>query len=63
MDPVPPDMRTWTTFNYVMYWLSDAANVGMWALASSMLAIGLSWYGFLHFALRVVTYLTELIMA
>ncbi|KAN0105611.1 NCS1 nucleoside transporter family [Russula decolorans] len=44
MDPVPPDMRTWTTFNYVAYWISDAANASMWAFASSMLAIGLSWW-------------------
>jgi hypothetical protein len=44
MDPVPPDMRTWTTFNYVAYWISDAANASMWAFASSMLAIGLSWF-------------------
>jgi Permease for cytosine/purines, uracil, thiamine, allantoin len=44
MDPVPPDMRTWTTCNYVTYWISDAANASMWAFASSMLAIGLSWF-------------------
>jgi len=43
MDPVPLHLRTWSTFNYVAYWISDAANVGTWALASSMLAIGLSW--------------------
>jgi len=48
MDPVPPNMRTWTTFNYITYWISDATNVATWALASSMLAIGLSWYGFLY---------------
>jgi hypothetical protein len=43
MDPVPLNMRTWSIFNYVTYWISDATNVGTWALASSMLAIGLSW--------------------
>ncbi|EMD34046.1 hypothetical protein CERSUDRAFT_117553 [Gelatoporia subvermispora B] len=43
MDPVPPARRTWTTFNYVAYWISDATNVAVWELASSMLAIGLSW--------------------
>ncbi|KAI9512129.1 NCS1 nucleoside transporter family [Russula earlei] len=43
MDPVPPHMRTWTTFNYVTYWISDATNPASWALASSMLAVGLSW--------------------
>ncbi|KAJ8469804.1 hypothetical protein ONZ51_g8748 [Trametes cubensis] len=43
MDPVPPKGRTWSTFNYVAYWVSDATNVAVWELASSMLAIGLSW--------------------
>ena len=44
MDPVPPRYRTWTTWNYVTYWLSDAANVPVYELGSSMLAVGLSWY-------------------
>jgi NCS1 family nucleobase:cation symporter-1 len=43
MDPVPPHMRTWSTLNYVLYWISDAANVPTWELASTMLAVGLSW--------------------
>ena len=43
MDPVPPHLRTWTTWNYIAYWVSDATNVAVWQLASSMLAVGLSW--------------------
>ncbi|KAI0070432.1 cytosine-purine permease [Panus rudis PR-1116 ss-1] len=43
MDPVPPEKRTWSTLNYIAYWISDATNVAVWELASSMLAIGLSW--------------------
>lgn len=43
MDPVPPKERTWNSWNYVSYWISDAANPGAWQLASSMLAVGLSW--------------------
>ena len=43
MDPVPPKQRTWNTYNYVAYWISDATNAAVWELASSMLAIGLSW--------------------
>lgn len=46
MDPVPPKERTWNSWNYVSYWISDAANPGAWQLASSMLAVGLSWYAF-----------------
>jgi len=44
MDPVPPDLRTWSSWAYVAYWISDATNTGVWELASSMLAVGLSWY-------------------
>ncbi|KAG6873098.1 hypothetical protein C0995_002941 [Termitomyces sp. Mi166 len=43
MDPVPPSQRTWSTWNYISYWVSDAAQVAMWQFASSMLAIGLTW--------------------
>ncbi|KAI1797159.1 NCS1 nucleoside transporter family [Ganoderma leucocontextum] len=43
MDPVPLKQRTWTTSNYIAYWISDAFTVAVWELASSMLAIGLSW--------------------
>ncbi|KAJ7767127.1 cytosine-purine permease [Mycena metata] len=43
MDPVPVHLRTWTTWNYMAYWISDALNPSMWAVASSMTAIGLSW--------------------
>ena len=44
MNPVPPRHRTWSAWNYVAYWISDAANVSVYELASSMLAIGLSLY-------------------
>ncbi|KAF7316831.1 hypothetical protein HMN09_00416300 [Mycena chlorophos] len=43
MDPVPQSQRTWTTWNYVAYWISDATNTASWELASSMIAVGLSW--------------------
>ncbi|KAG7090689.1 hypothetical protein E1B28_009786 [Marasmius oreades] len=43
MDPVPPNRRTWSTRNYITYWISDAANAPTWQCASSMIAIGLSW--------------------
>ncbi|KAJ6531800.1 permease for cytosine/purines, uracil, thiamine, allantoin-domain-containing protein [Mycena capillaripes] len=43
MDPVPEHLRTWTTWNYVAYWISDATNNASWELASSMIAVGLSW--------------------
>ncbi|KAH9009339.1 NCS1 nucleoside transporter family [Lactarius hengduanensis] len=49
MDPVPPHLQTWTTLSYITFWISCAANVTVWELASSMIAIGLSWYDFPSF--------------
>ncbi|KJA13308.1 hypothetical protein HYPSUDRAFT_49920 [Hypholoma sublateritium FD-334 SS-4] len=43
MDPVPPEKRTWRTWDFIAYWISDATNAAVWQLASSMLAVGLSW--------------------
>ncbi|KAJ7016958.1 cytosine-purine permease [Mycena alexandri] len=43
MDPVPIHLRTWTTWNYIAYWISDALNPSMWAVGSSMIAVQLSW--------------------
>jgi cytosine/uracil/thiamine/allantoin permease len=44
MDPVPVHKQTWTTLNYVTFWISCSVNATVWQLGSSMLAIGLSWY-------------------
>ncbi|EJU01806.1 cytosine-purine permease [Dacryopinax primogenitus] len=44
MDPTPLEKRTWTTFNYITYWISDAFNVATWDMASALLASGLSWH-------------------
>lgn len=43
MEPCPSEARTWSTYNYIAYWVSDAFNVATWEVASSMLAVGLSW--------------------
>ncbi|KAJ7601761.1 hypothetical protein DFH06DRAFT_388351 [Mycena polygramma] len=32
MDPVPEHLRTWTTWNYVAYWISDATNTVRWSI-------------------------------
>lgn len=56
MDPVPEQLRTWTTINYIFYWISDGFNVAAWELASSMIAIGLSWYFLIFvFCLTILT--------
>lgn len=42
-DPIPPSKRTWTWKAYVAYWMADAWAVSNWEVASSMIAVGLSW--------------------
>ncbi|KAK4951492.1 hypothetical protein LTR10_010468 [Elasticomyces elasticus] len=42
-DPVPPSNRTWGTWAFVAYWMADAWAVSNWEVASSMIAVGLSW--------------------
>lgn len=42
-DPIPPSKRTWTWGAYVAYWMADAWAVSNWEVASSMIAVGLSW--------------------
>ncbi|KAF9043599.1 cytosine-purine permease [Hymenopellis radicata] len=43
MEPVPPEKRTWSTRNYIAYWVTASTNIAVWQFGSSMLAIGLSW--------------------
>jgi NCS1 family nucleobase:cation symporter-1 len=42
-DPIPPSKRTWSWGAYVAYWMADAWAVSNWEVASSMIAVGLSW--------------------
>ncbi|KAI9052943.1 hypothetical protein LZ554_003215 [Drepanopeziza brunnea f. sp. 'monogermtubi'] len=42
-DPIPPSKRTWGPGAFVAYWMADAWAVSNWEVASSMLAVGLSW--------------------
>lgn len=56
MDPVEPKDRTWSTYNYIAYWISDATNAAVWELASSMLAVGLSWFVRVLGSLRSVVF-------
>lgn len=42
-DPIPPSKRTWKWHSYVAYWMADAWAVSNWEVASSIIAVGLSW--------------------
>jgi NCS1 nucleoside transporter family len=43
LEPVPPALRKWTVLSFIGYWISDCFSVANWQLASSIIAIGLSW--------------------
>ncbi|KAK4947517.1 hypothetical protein LTR10_013462 [Elasticomyces elasticus] len=42
-DPIPPSKRTWGWGAYIAYWMADAWAVSNWEVASSIIAVGLSW--------------------
>src|SRR4249919_4303942 len=41
--PVPPQRRTWGTYNYAALWISMSVNIPTYMLASGMIAGGMSW--------------------
>jgi len=41
--PVPPERRTWGTYNYAALWISMSVNIPTYLLASGMIAVGMSW--------------------
>ncbi|CAD6580716.1 MAG: hypothetical protein TREMPRED_002824 [Tremellales sp. Tagirdzhanova-0007] len=44
MDPSPPEYRRWTTWTFFTYWASDLLNPGTWAVVSSFITLGLTWW-------------------
>src|ERR1700722_16805494 len=41
--PVPPQLRTWGTYNYTALWIAMSVNIPTYLLASAMIAGGMSW--------------------
>ncbi|MGB7284943.1 MAG: NCS1 family nucleobase:cation symporter-1 [Candidatus Acidiferrum sp.] len=41
--PVPPESRTWGTYNYAALWISMSVNIPTYMLASGMIAVGMNW--------------------
>lgn len=42
--PVPPEKRTWATWNFIAFWIADSFNINTWMIVSSMVELGLSWW-------------------
>ncbi|HET6500349.1 MAG TPA: NCS1 family nucleobase:cation symporter-1 [Amycolatopsis sp.] len=42
--PVPAGKRTWTTYNYFALWMGMAHNIPSYALAASLIALGMDWW-------------------
>ncbi|CAA7270210.1 unnamed protein product [Cyclocybe aegerita] len=42
--PVPAEKRTWSSINFVSFWIADSFNVNTWMIVSSMVQLGLSWW-------------------
>ncbi|HZR31218.1 MAG TPA: NCS1 family nucleobase:cation symporter-1 [Terriglobales bacterium] len=41
--PVPPERRTWGTYNYAALWISMSVNILTYMLAASMIQGGMDW--------------------
>ncbi|QWF77330.1 NCS1 family nucleobase:cation symporter-1 [Amycolatopsis sp. CA-230715] len=41
--PVPVSKRTWSTYNYFALWMGMAHNIPSYALAASLIALGMNW--------------------
>ncbi|RZQ60371.1 NCS1 family nucleobase:cation symporter-1 [Amycolatopsis suaedae] len=41
--PVPVSGRTWSTYNYFALWMGMAHNIPSYALAASLIALGMDW--------------------
>lgn len=41
--PVPPERRSWGTYNYAALWISMSVNIPTYMLASAMIAGGMNW--------------------
>jgi NCS1 family nucleobase:cation symporter-1 len=41
--PVPVEKRTWSTYNYFALWMGMAHNIPSYALAASLIALGMNW--------------------
>ncbi|WP_020666220.1 NCS1 family nucleobase:cation symporter-1 [Amycolatopsis nigrescens] len=41
--PVPVGQRTWGTYNYFALWMGMAHNIPSYALAASLIALGMNW--------------------
>src|SRR6266513_4547565 len=41
--PVPPERRTWGTYNYAALWISMSVNILTYMLAASMIQGGMNW--------------------
>ena len=41
--PIPPDRRSWDTYNYAALWISMSVNIPTYMIASGMIAGGMNW--------------------
>src|SRR5713101_7223595 len=41
--PVPPERRSWSTYNYAALWIAMSVNIPTYMLASGMIAGGMNW--------------------
>lgn len=43
LNPTPPEQRKWDWINLTLYWFSGSFGTTQWNIASSLIAVGLTW--------------------
>jgi nucleobase:cation symporter-1, NCS1 family len=61
--PVPAEKRTWTTYNYLALWVGMSHNLATYALAASLIAVGMSaWQALATIAIGNVIVLVPILL-
>lgn len=42
--PVEPERRTWSSWSFVAFWISDGLNLNTFMIAATAISLGISWY-------------------
>ncbi|KIP10444.1 hypothetical protein PHLGIDRAFT_230086 [Phlebiopsis gigantea 11061_1 CR5-6] len=63
MDPVSPEGKPWSTYNYIAYWIYDAANHVNWELTSNIYRLGVYAYQMLKAICPTIQHLPNYLLA
>lgn len=42
--PVPPEGRTWKTYNFITLWLGMSSQIPTYLVAAGLITLGMNWW-------------------